>query len=99
MSISFFSLYDSFHMFYLKYTNLAFALTTFHCSKKSEDHGKQNSLIIKPPIYAVPFSDEWLAAMEAAGEVMIHVCGVCVCVIVNFRLFRYSPSNTSKHSL
>ncbi|PSR86626.1 Serine-rich adhesin for platelets like [Actinidia chinensis var. chinensis] len=36
--------------------------------KKSEDHGKQNSLIIKPPIYAVPFSDEWLAAMEAAGE-------------------------------
>ncbi|XP_057483482.1 uncharacterized protein LOC130770156 isoform X2 [Actinidia eriantha] len=35
---------------------------------KSEDHGKQNSLIIKTPIYAVPFSDEWLAAMEAAGE-------------------------------
>lgn len=36
--------------------------------KKSGDGGKQNNLVIKPPINAVPFSDEWLAAMEAAGE-------------------------------
>ncbi|GFZ20507.1 hypothetical protein Acr_28g0012120 [Actinidia rufa] len=36
--------------------------------KNSEDHGKQNSLIIHPRIYAVPFSDEWLAAVEAARE-------------------------------
>ncbi|KAI8523963.1 hypothetical protein RHMOL_Rhmol13G0112600 [Rhododendron molle] len=36
--------------------------------KKSRDGGNQNNLMIKPPINAVPFSDEWLAAMEAAGE-------------------------------
>ncbi|KAH7837452.1 hypothetical protein Vadar_014035 [Vaccinium darrowii] len=36
--------------------------------KNSGDGGKQNNLVIKPPINAVPFSDEWLAAMEAAGE-------------------------------
>ncbi|TXG73932.1 hypothetical protein EZV62_002511 [Acer yangbiense] len=29
---------------------------------------KKNDLVIKPPPYAVPFSDEWLAAFEAAGE-------------------------------
>ncbi|KAK3206103.1 hypothetical protein Dsin_020149 [Dipteronia sinensis] len=28
----------------------------------------KNDLVIKPPPYAVPFSDEWLAAFEAAGE-------------------------------
>lgn len=27
--------------------------------------------MIKPPPHAVPFSDEWLAAFEAAGEVML----------------------------
>ncbi|XP_058199689.1 uncharacterized protein LOC131314832 isoform X3 [Rhododendron vialii] len=36
--------------------------------KKSRDGGKQNNLMINPPVNAVPFSDEWLAAMEAAGE-------------------------------
>lgn len=30
---------------------------------------KQEILVIKPPPYATPFSDEWLAAFEAAGEV------------------------------
>ncbi|XP_052185738.1 uncharacterized protein LOC127797167 [Diospyros lotus] len=34
--------------------------------KKLEDDGKRSNLII--PVNAVPFSDEWLAAMEAAGE-------------------------------
>lgn len=47
-----------------------------HCSKKSRDGGKQNNLMINPPINAVPFSDEWLAAMEAAGEVVIYLCKV-----------------------
>ncbi|KAL7201876.1 hypothetical protein ACSBR1_033552 [Camellia fascicularis] len=36
--------------------------------KKSEDDEKQNNPMINPTVNAVPFSDEWLAAMEAAGE-------------------------------
>ncbi|KAA8543989.1 hypothetical protein F0562_021834 [Nyssa sinensis] len=37
--------------------------------KKSDNGTKRdNHLLIKPPVNAVPFSDEWLAAMEAAGE-------------------------------
>lgn len=37
-----------------------------HCFNRDEK--KPNPLIVKPP-NAVPFSDEWLAAIEAAGEV------------------------------
>ncbi|KAI7983971.1 hypothetical protein LOK49_LG15G01543 [Camellia lanceoleosa] len=36
--------------------------------KKLEDDEKQNNPMINPTVNAVPFSDEWLAAMEAAGE-------------------------------
>ncbi|XP_048323753.2 uncharacterized protein LOC107411275 isoform X2 [Ziziphus jujuba] len=35
---------------------------------KSGNDKKQDSRLIKPPSNAVPFSDEWLAAFEAAGE-------------------------------
>uniref|UniRef100_A0A2N9FRI2 Uncharacterized protein n=1 Tax=Fagus sylvatica TaxID=28930 RepID=A0A2N9FRI2_FAGSY len=37
--------------------------------RNSENDKKQDALVIKPPPHAVPFSDEWLAAFEAAGEV------------------------------
>ncbi|XP_074357262.1 uncharacterized protein LOC141696988 isoform X3 [Apium graveolens] len=40
---------------------------TSSIKKKSESGTKPNHLIIPPPD-AVPFSDEWLAAIEAAGE-------------------------------
>lgn len=43
-------------------------LLSFGSRKESERGTKPNSLIIPPPD-AVPFSDEWLAAIEAAGEV------------------------------
>ncbi|XP_059626727.1 uncharacterized protein LOC132269516 isoform X2 [Cornus florida] len=36
--------------------------------KNSENGAKRGNLMIKPPANAIPFSDEWLAAMEAAGE-------------------------------
>ncbi|KAL5832989.1 hypothetical protein ACOSQ3_016663 [Xanthoceras sorbifolium] len=36
--------------------------------KNSWNDRKKSDLVIKPPPYAVPFSDEWLAALEAAGE-------------------------------
>ncbi|XAR60487.1 hypothetical protein NMG60_11033894 [Bertholletia excelsa] len=36
--------------------------------KQSIDTEKENNVTIKLPVNAVPFSDEWLAAMEAAGE-------------------------------
>lgn len=48
------------------------------CSKKSGSGGKQDALVIKPPSHAVPFSDEWLAAIEAAGEVTFFLLGVHV---------------------
>ncbi|KAJ0084261.1 hypothetical protein Patl1_30785 [Pistacia atlantica] len=35
---------------------------------KSGNDKKQDNLVIKPPPHAIPFSDEWLAAFEAAGE-------------------------------
>lgn len=38
----------------------------FNRDAKSEK--KPDPIIVKPP-NAVPFSDEWLAAIEAAGEV------------------------------
>lgn len=39
-------------------------------SKDAESCLKKANLLILPPRDAVPFSDEWLAAMEAAGEVI-----------------------------
>ncbi|POO01553.1 hypothetical protein TorRG33x02_028600 [Trema orientale] len=36
--------------------------------KRSGIDKKQDVLVIKPPLNATPFSDEWLAAFEAAGE-------------------------------
>ncbi|XP_021889790.1 uncharacterized protein LOC110808570 [Carica papaya] len=36
--------------------------------KGTGDSKKLDTLMIKPPPHAVPFSDEWLAAFEAAGE-------------------------------
>ncbi|XP_050292207.1 uncharacterized protein LOC126733093 [Quercus robur] len=33
-----------------------------------ENDKKQDALVIKPPPHAAPFSDEWLAAFESAGE-------------------------------
>ncbi|KAK9279236.1 hypothetical protein L1049_012914 [Liquidambar formosana] len=36
--------------------------------KKSGNDVKQDAPVIKPPLNVVPFSDEWLAAIEAAGE-------------------------------
>ncbi|XP_020532593.1 uncharacterized protein LOC105628158 isoform X2 [Jatropha curcas] len=36
--------------------------------KESVDEDKQDALVARPPPNAVPFSDEWLAAFEAAGE-------------------------------
>jgi len=40
-------------------------------SKNAESCLKKGNLLILPPRDAVPFSDEWLAAMEAAGEVIL----------------------------
>ncbi|GKU93669.1 hypothetical protein SLEP1_g7245 [Rubroshorea leprosula] len=40
---------------------------TTQCNEPTHDT-KQVNLVIKPPPNAVPFSDEWLAAFEAAGE-------------------------------
>ncbi|KAK6235356.1 hypothetical protein SCA6_010693 [Theobroma cacao] len=40
--------------------------TTFN--EKTRNDKKQDSPIVKPPLNAVPSSDEWLAAFEAAGE-------------------------------
>ncbi|MDV3195114.1 MAG: hypothetical protein Q8881_02600 [Sweet potato little leaf phytoplasma] len=39
-------------------------------SKESVNE-KRDAPTIKPPPNAVPFSDEWLAAFEAAGEVKL----------------------------
>ncbi|PKI54937.1 hypothetical protein CRG98_024670 [Punica granatum] len=36
--------------------------------ERCENNQKQNGLLIKPPPNVPPFSDEWLAALEAAGE-------------------------------
>ncbi|XP_038706496.1 uncharacterized protein LOC120002020 isoform X2 [Tripterygium wilfordii] len=36
--------------------------------KESDNEKKTDVLLMKPPPDAVPFSDEWLAAFEAAGE-------------------------------
>ncbi|XP_021279293.1 uncharacterized protein LOC110412953 isoform X2 [Herrania umbratica] len=37
-------------------------------NEKTGDDKKQDAPIVKPPLNAVPSSDEWLAAFEAAGE-------------------------------
>ncbi|XP_050210344.1 uncharacterized protein LOC126660725 isoform X2 [Mercurialis annua] len=46
--------------------------------KKSGEDKKQDTLVIKPPSNAVPFSDEWLAAFEAAGEEILAKKGGAV---------------------
>ncbi|XP_065869422.1 uncharacterized protein [Euphorbia lathyris] len=43
---------------------------------KSDEDKKQDTPAIEPPPNAVPFSDEWLAALEAAGEeILAKKCG------------------------
>ncbi|KAJ7980945.1 Retrovirus-related Pol polyprotein from transposon TNT 1-94 [Quillaja saponaria] len=42
-------------------------------SNKSGNKSKQDALVIKPPPDAAPFSDEWLAAFEAAGEDILTI--------------------------
>lgn len=44
--------------------------------KKSGNDKRQEALVIRPPQNAVPFSDEWLAAFEAAGEVLESHSGI-----------------------
>lgn len=43
-----------------------------YCRKILRDGKNQPQLVIRPPSDVAPFSDEWLAAIEAAGEVMRH---------------------------
>lgn len=43
------------------------------CSKKTADSSSKSTLKIIPPKDAAPFSDEWLAAFEAAGEDILAV--------------------------
>lgn len=45
---------------------------------KSGINEKQDNLVIKPPPHAAPFSDEWLAAFEAAGEKILTMKGGAV---------------------
>ncbi|KAG8644545.1 uncharacterized protein LOC110626061 isoform X3 [Manihot esculenta] len=46
--------------------------------KKSGNDKRQEALVIRPPQNAVPFSDEWLAAFEAAGEEILMMKGGAV---------------------
>ncbi|KAH0751089.1 hypothetical protein KY290_030321 [Solanum tuberosum] len=46
--------------------------------KNAESCLKKGNLLILPPRDAVPFSDEWLAAMEAAGEDILTMKGGAV---------------------
>lgn len=46
--------------------------------KNAESCLKKGNLLILPPWDAVPFSDEWLAAMEAAGEDILTMKGGAV---------------------
>ncbi|XWS71342.1 hypothetical protein CRYUN_Cryun03dG0130000 [Craigia yunnanensis] len=41
--------------------------------EKTGNDKKQDAPVVKPPLNAVPFSDEWLAAFEAAGEVILLI--------------------------
>lgn len=54
--------------------------------EECKDSQKQNGLLIKPPKYAPPFSDEWLAAIEAAGEVIQSNKIFCVLMLKSFNL-------------
>ncbi|KAH9700869.1 hypothetical protein KPL71_024811 [Citrus sinensis] len=45
---------------------------------KTEIDEKQDNLVIKPPPHAAPFSDEWLAAFETAGEEILTMKGGAV---------------------
>lgn len=47
------------------------AVGHIRCSKKPGSDRKPEGILIKPPSDALPFSDEWLAAREAAGEVIL----------------------------
>lgn len=43
-----------------------------YCHRKKIDSKKRHEgLVIKPPANLVPFSDEWLMALETAGEVRL----------------------------
>ncbi|EYU36219.1 hypothetical protein MIMGU_mgv1a017462mg [Erythranthe guttata] len=47
-----------------------------NCLPDSNELGvglNERSSLLVPPQNAVPFSDEWLAAIEAAGEVIKHL--------------------------
>ncbi|KAJ8768607.1 hypothetical protein K2173_023511 [Erythroxylum novogranatense] len=46
--------------------------------KRLANDEKKDELAIKPPPYAVPFSDEWLAAFEGAGEEILKMKGGAV---------------------
>ncbi|XP_021639487.2 probable GPI-anchored adhesin-like protein PGA55 isoform X2 [Hevea brasiliensis] len=46
--------------------------------KKSGNDKRHDALVIRPPPNAVPFSDEWLAAFEAAGEEILTMKGGAV---------------------
>ncbi|CAH9107386.1 unnamed protein product [Cuscuta epithymum] len=46
--------------------------------KRIEDGKKKSNLSLVPPRNAVPFSDEWLAAIEAAGEDVLTMKGGAV---------------------
>ncbi|CAH9075127.1 unnamed protein product [Cuscuta europaea] len=47
-------------------------------NKRIEDGKKKSNLSLIPPRNAVPFSDEWLAAIEAAGEDVLTMKGGAV---------------------
>ncbi|KAF7823457.1 uncharacterized protein G2W53_021601 [Senna tora] len=48
------------------------------CHKKCATKRKEDVAIVIPPPNAAPFSDEWLAAMEAAGEEILTMKGGAV---------------------
>ena len=43
----------------------------FYGSENTGDDKKQDAPVVKSLLNAVPFSDEWLAAIEASGEVIL----------------------------
>ncbi|XP_011004587.1 PREDICTED: uncharacterized protein LOC105111049 isoform X3 [Populus euphratica] len=56
--------------------------------EKPVKNKKQDACVIKPPPNVVPFSDEWLAAFEAAGEEILTMKGGAV---------RNSPPDKVQH--
>lgn len=50
----------------------------FNGSMKPENDRKEEAhVVVKAPTHVVPFSDEWLAAIEAAGEVYYSLPYTC----------------------